>query len=142
MKHGCFVFDGVTYPTGTEILIRQPTDGAFSLHQKAYFVYYDDEYDMYAYQLNGKQMFLHNKSFWYGFGGVTGTVNENIRMPEVAQLKDTQILKLFVGWAWYILVMGLAFILQDAIAVWILASVIFFCWRHNVIKEEGYYVKW
>ena len=53
--------------------------------------------------------------------------------------KDSEILKLSIGWIWYIIIMAILTIFNDRIIGWIAASVIFFSWRRKVKEEESYY---
>ena len=45
---------------------------------------------------------------------------------------------LFLAWMWYIFIMAIATIFYARIGIWLFASVIFFSYRNNKLKEEGY----
>lgn len=143
MKQDYFIHDGVTYTSGTQIRLKQFPYDSLKFSELAYFWYYDTEYDMVwckmAFTLQNYG--CSSKAFFKRFGGATGEFNQSIHPPEVKQLKDSQIPGLVVGWAWYLVIMGIGIICNDAIAIWIIASVLFFGWRKSVIKEEGHYVE-
>ena len=138
-----FIYNNVKYPTGTEIIMRPlHRNSKCTQCEKAYFICFDEANDTFVYRCDGKQYFLHSNNFWRRFEGVTGTVNNNIQVPEMTRIKDFQITNLFFGWVWYIFIMIVLVLFKNAIFGWILISIIFFSWRHDVLKKEGYYVKW
>lgn len=53
--------------------------------------------------------------------------------------KDSDIPELIIGWPLYIFLMILATIFHKTIGAWIMLTVIFFTWRHNLKTKEYYY---
>lgn len=53
--------------------------------------------------------------------------------------KDREILKLSIGWVWYVFIMAILTIFNDRVIGWIVVSAIFFGWRRKVKEEESYY---
>lgn len=144
MKQDYFVYNGTKYYTGTEIMIlRYPCSDSIA-SDYAYFMFYDTDADLVWYKMRftGQNRGCSMKAFLKYIGSITGNVNQNIHMPETKQLKDSQIPKLFIGWAWYIFLMCILFIFKDRFVYWGLLSFAFFNWRNKVIKEEGHYVEW
>ena len=52
-------------------------------------------------------------------------------------LQEIAIEGLLLAWMWYIFVMVIAFIFNSRIAIWILASVIFFDYRNKKLRKAG-----
>lgn len=142
MRQGYFICNGVKYPTGTGIMVKDPTMDY--LPREAYFVYWDDERNTYTIK-KGSQFITYGKISFIDrgiFQGVNGKFNSEIHMPYTKQLKDLQIDKLVVGWIVYIAVMIGSIIFKDCISIWIFGSIYFYFWRKDVIKKEGHYMKW
>lgn len=144
MKQNYFIYNGIKYYTGTEIIILKYPYNNPVFSDLAYFIYYDVINDIYAYRLKlSNRIFIqHGQIFKNEFGGITGKVNSSIVVPQTKQLKDFQIPSLFIGWGWYIFIMSVGLIFNARIIIWIFTSIIFFNWRNKKIEEEGYYVEW
>ena len=144
MKQDYFVYNGARYPCGTQIKISLPLHNNHTSNGLAYFVYYNTEYDVVWCKMcyTRKKYGLSMEEFLKRLEGITGKRDPSISVPEAKRLKDYQIPKLLVGWVWYIFIMLFLTITTSAIAGWIIFSIIFFIWRSNVIKKEGYYVEW
>lgn len=139
-----FEHEGKQYPTGTgvKIISHYPyTDHRY--FEKAFFTYYDVENDRVWYQMyyTGRRFGVPMELFLKRFGGVTGDFDAGQHPPEIKQLKDSQIPKLFIGWAWYIVIMAFLTITTVRLGGWAITSILFFNWRKKVIEEEGYYVE-
>ena len=137
MKQNYFVVNGVKYYIGSIFITKD-----MGKHVEASFLYYDTEKKRYIYKIKDCLWNVDYNHFWRTFVCVTDKINENVHMPTVKTKNDIEINGLFIGWVWYIFLMGLSIIFKGAIVFWILYSVIFFKWRAKKIKKEGTYVEW
>lgn len=142
MRLGYFVYNGKRYESGTKFL--------FGGNQEGTFLWRDDESGYISYIFtpipNYYNMFPEpttairkSNDFWRVFEGVTGEVNPTIKPPVLKQRQDSQIDGLVIGWMWYILLMVISVIFNDRIGLWALWTFIFFSWRFDKIKKEGFY---
>lgn len=61
------------------------------------------------------------------------------REPRKATLKEElSIDSLLIAWVWYIIIMAAGVLFFDRLMIWIFASLIFFSYRNNKLKERGY----
>ena len=138
MKQNCFVVNGVLYYSGTIFVMKDN----FGKDVEAAFIWYDTNYKRFMYKTkDGMRQSLHD-DFVKNFVSVTNKRDESVRGPVEVRKKDFEIKGLFLGWVWYIFLMGISTIFKDAIGLWILISVVFFSWRSKKIKEEGTYIEW
>ena len=147
-RQNYFVHNGKTYYTGTIIKVR---DWASSIDRNAIinvaFVYIDlDNGGRYVYsKINNSQrknVSVPEEMFFNILVEVTDNVNIKTRMPIKKYRKDYEIPGLFIGWVWYIFIMGIAILFKDCIGIWALASIVFFPWRHKKLEKEGVYYEW
>jgi hypothetical protein len=142
MRVGYFVYNGKRYESGTKFL--------FGSKQIGTFLWRDDEsgYISYIYtpmpscynMLPAPNIAIRKSNdFWKVFKGVTGEIDNSIKPPVIKQKSDSQIDGLAAGWLWYIFLMVASVIFNDVIGLWILWSFIFFTWRSDKIKKEGFY---
>lgn len=144
MYQDYFEYNGVKYPSGTQIKILRFPYGNQRIYDLAYFIYYNTESGTVWYKMayTGQNRGYSMKEFMKQFDGVTGKIDPSIHPPQVKQLKDSQVPSVMIGWLWYIVIMGVSVIFNGAIGIWIIASIVFFSWRKKKIEEEGYYVEW
>lgn len=138
MKQNYFEYNGKKYYTGTVFITR---DNMW-IETEASFICYDTDHEEYIFNIRGCRYRDRGEVFWKRFIAVTDKVNNNVRMPVTKTMKDMQIEGLFIGWVWYVFLMLVSTIFNDAIGLWIFISVVFFSWRAKKIKEEGTYIEW
>ena len=138
MKQDYFVVDGKKYYTGTVFITR---DNMWR-ETEASFICYDTDHKEYIFYIQGCRYRDRNELFWQRFIAVTDKVDGNVRTPAAKTMNDMQIEGMFIGWVWYVFLMLISTIFNDAIGLWILISVVFFSWRSKKIKEEGTYIEW
>ena len=109
---------------------------------EATFVCYDKNRKRYVYKIKDYTCHVDDKRFQNNFIRVTDRADPGVVAPSIKTKSDMQIDGLFLGWMWYIFLMAISAIFNDAIALWILISVVFFNWRSNKIKKEGTYIEW
>ena len=144
MNQDYFIYNGIKYPSGTQLkLLRHPYDN-LACYDIVSFIYYSTEHNTVWYKIarTGQNRGCSMEKFLQGFGGVTGKIDIGIHQPREGRIKDSKIPKLAIGWIWYIFIMFVAIIFNSSIVIWIVASIVFFSWRRKVIKKEGYYVEW
>lgn len=138
MKKDYVVYKGKRYNSGDTIDINWYTRGykAGTFPYTGTFLDCDEEKDKYRIVVNG-QTYCYNKICFY-------RVMRDKKEPKVVEnkkptLKDElNIDGLFIAWMWYIFIMALSIIFYDRIIIWIVASLIFFNYRKNKLKEAGY----
>lgn len=134
---GYFLVNGQKYFTGTVFLVNHMGNRI-----EATFICYDLKCSLYVYKIKDCTWRSGDKVFWSKFVSVTNKKNYNVQMPETKTFQDKDIDGLFVGWIWYVFLMVVSTIFKDRIGLWILFTIVFFCWRKHKIKENGTYVKW
>ena len=137
MKQNYFLVNGIKHYTGTVFIANQ--NGKQS---NATFIFYDTEYRKFVYRIKDCNYVVGEDEFRKRFITITEKKDCTTTTPIQKQMKDFEIEGLFVGWMWYIFLMVISTILQDAIYFWILISIVFFSWRANKIKREGMYIEW
>lgn len=143
MYQDYFEYDGVQYPSGTQIkLLKTMYNGQVNT-ELAYFMYVNKKSGTVWCQMayTGQNRGCSMDKFMAQFGGVTGKIDPSIHPPQCKQLKDSQIPGMMLGWLWYIVIMAVAVIFKEAIGIWVIASIVFLNWRKNKIEKEGYYVE-
>lgn len=138
MKQNYFVVDGVKYYSGTIFIIKNSRGD----HIEATFIWYDTDYKRFLYKTKEHEWQSRYDNFVRDFVSVTNKRDNSVRSPVIQRKNDFEISGLFLGWVWYVFLMGISAIFKDAIGLWILISVIFFSWRAKKIKEEGTYIEW
>lgn len=137
MFQNYFAYNGQQYYTGTIILVKHN-----GKEIEASFVCYNEKNGRYIYQIDSCKYHVTSEQFYNHLIAVTNRVDNSTHTPEVKTMRDRYVSGLFVGWVWYIFLMGLSVILKGAVVYWAIISVIFFNWRTKKIKEEGTYVEW
>jgi hypothetical protein len=137
MFQNYFIDNGKKYYTGTIIVVEN--NGS---PKEASFVCYYIEKQWYVYKINDCRYFVSAKEFKDRLIKITNKVDFSVNTPSEKTKNDSQIDGLPLGWMWYIFLMLISTIFNDAIGLWILISVIFFSWRSKKIKKEGAYNEW
>lgn len=138
MRQNYFVVNGKKYYTGTVFIIKNSS----GRNVEASFICHDTERDLYIYKSDGCRYRWDGKYFWSFFVAVTDKFDSTVKMPTAKTMKDFEIEGLFIGWVWYVFLMLISTIFNDAIGLWGLITVVFFSWRSKKIKEEGTYIEW
>lgn len=131
-----FIVNGKKYYTGTVFITKDIVKEV-----EAAFIYYDIDKSKYVYKIGNCTMHAHTKIFWNNFVSVTDKKDNKVHAPVIRKRNEFDIDGLFLGWVWYIFLMLISIIFNDAIGLWIFFSIVFFSWRHKKIKEEGTYVE-
>lgn len=131
-----FKVNGIKYDTGTVFITNY-----MGKHVEASFMYYDTEQKRYVYKIKDCTYYDTHTLFWRKFVSVTNKMDNTIHLPVIKRKKEFEIDGLFIGWVWYIFLMGISIIFKDAIGLWIIISIVFFNWRSKKIKEEGTYIE-
>lgn len=143
MKQDYFVYNNIRYEAGTIVLLSRFDLIAKRLcNVKAEFLYYDNELNEYYFDIYGKTYPYTEEHFKIAFRGI---YNPNaIKEKKEANTNNTQTFEgelnidgMFIAWIWYIFIMAVAVIFYDRIGIWILASIVFFYYRSNKLKEAG-----
>jgi hypothetical protein len=132
-----FEYEGKKYYTGTVLIVKNNGE-----QKKAIFICYDLQRDKYVYQIGDCKYHLNKNDFQKRLVCITQQLDNSVKIPVTKTKTDMQISCLFIGWTWYIFLMSISAIFNDAIGLWILISVVFFNWRKKKIKEEGTYIEW
>ena len=136
-KENYIVVNKTKYYTGTVFVIN--FNGKI---QEAAFVCSVPKTNRILCKLSDKCWWINADDFRKRIVEITNNVDASVRMPVERTMKDRDIDGLFIGWLWYIFLMGISVIFKDAIGLFILISVVFFSWRNKKIKEEGTYIEW
>lgn len=137
MRQNFFIVNDQSYFTGTIFLIND-----MGKQVEASFICYDTERKQYIYKINECTWWAPERHFQKNFIAVTDKRDNRVHMPVVKTRKDSEISGLFLGWVWYIFLMGLSLLFKDCIGLWIVISVVFFRWRKEKIDKEGTYIEW
>lgn len=139
-----FIYNGKKYRTGTIIVIKwcDPlTKRVFNT--KATFVGYNMVNKEYTVEIYGNKYTYAEDKFFKVFCYIVDIdekTNRDIRRePKSHTFTDElNIDGLLIAWIWYIFIMVVGVIFYDRIGIWILASVVFFNYRNEKLKEAGY----
>ena len=137
MFQNYFVINGQKYYTGTVFIVNNMGKQA-----EASFICYDTERKKYAYKIKDCVWYADPENFQKMFVSTTNKTNNLTSVPTTKTKKDRDVDGMFIGWVWYVFLMGISIIFKDAVALCILISIIFFSWRAKKIKEEGTYIEW
>lgn len=137
MHRGYFEYNGKRYYTGTVLIVKYMSEEV-----EATFICYDEQSKYYVCKIRQFKMWYPESQFFNAIIRVTDTSNNSVHMPQQKVKKDTHIDGLFIGWVWYIFLMGISTIFKDAFGLWIFISIVFFNWRKKKIEEEGTYIEW
>lgn len=137
MLQDYFIINGTKYYSGTVFVIN--FNGK---HKEAVFICYLSQTNAYKCKIDATTWIIAEKDFYNNIVEISNNTDPKIRAPAVKVKKDTEIDGLFWGWMWYIFLMAVSSIFNNAVVLWILISVVFFSFRKRKIKEEGTYIEW
>jgi hypothetical protein len=138
MKQDYFVYNGRRYNVG-DLIPFMFFDGKIGklYRTQVEFLYYNTNTKEYFIKVYGKE-YRYTETIFY----------QNICNPVAPRAPDTHnkftfsdelnIDGLLIAWIWYVFIMAVAVIFYDRIAIWILASIVFFNYRNKKLKEAGY----
>ena len=144
-----FVYDGKKYNTGTVIYIKESNLYAgYDIEEEVVFLGYYDIQNKYVIMSKDGLCFISEENFYKKLICVTEKMNKNYinwaykynekYVNEFKTFKDElNVDGMFVAWMWYIIVMVFALFMNDRIIAWIFASIVFFNYRKNKLKDGG-----
>lgn len=141
MKEKYFVYKGKKYNSGTTIIIWWTCTFARTvIRTNATFIEHDADNERYIVEIYGKNYTYSEDHFYRVLCTVVDNNKVNVsKAPKEHTFSDElSIDGLLIAWIWYIFIMAVGIIFYDRIAIWILASVIFFNYRKKKLKEAGY----
>lgn len=141
MKEKYFVYKGKKYNSGTTIIIWWTCTFARTvMRTNATFIEHDADNERYIVEIYGKNYTYSEDHFYRVLCAVVDNNKVNVsKTPKEHTFSDElSIDGLLIAWIWYIFIMAVGIIFYDRIAIWILASVIFFNYRKKKLKEAGY----
>lgn len=144
MKQNYFTHNGIKYYSGTTVIIRR--------RNTATGVYCDDIVTFISMDYKINRIIIKMDDYMYNYPYkeftqmVVGIQKAAEHIPddiisekqEYTFFDELNIDGLFLAWMWYIFIMAIATIFYARIGIWLFASVIFFSYRNNKLKEEGY----
>ena len=133
-----FDYNGKRYYTGTVLLVQhQPKKKA-----EVTFVCYSEKLDQYVYKYGDCNYFLNENNFKSKIICVTDKVNNRVHAPVVKTKDIREISGMHIGCLWYVFLMGISVIFNEAIGLWIFITIMFIMWVKRKVKEEGNYIEW
>lgn len=151
MAHGrenCFEYNGGLYPTGIVLRIRGVDKHGNPTVKRAVFIWHIVDKDWYVIHVDGHPDTYTKERFYNNLIEVVGEFDfESIKDPLDRWKIDTRAPTLrdelnadgmIIGWAWYIFVMVISTLFYDRIGMWIFASIVFFKYRRNKLREAGF----
>ena len=142
MKQDYLIYKGKKYNSGDIMDILWYTCGyQIARDYKGIFIDCDEEKNEYRFMVDGK-IYCFNKTCFYRIIKDNTIVNKNENcikiIPEKNIFKDElNIDGMLIAWIWYIFIMAVLTIFNNRILGWISASIIFFSYRHNKLKQGG-----
>lgn len=138
-----FIYNGKVYNSGTIVVIRWCNSMTRSvLNTKAKFICCNPGSKEYILEVYGERYTYTEDSFYKVLCYIEDTnhyMNNTQHKVENRTLTDElNIDGLFFAWIWYILIMLIAVVFHARIGIWIFASIVFFNYRSNKLKEAGY----
>ena len=137
MFNDYFEYNGVKYYTGTVLIVPYLSEKV-----EATFIGHDETNKLYVCKIKNFTIRYPETLFFNQIICITNTSDNSVHTPIQKVRNDSQISGLFIGWVWYIFLMAISTIFNDAIGLWIFISIVFFNWRSKKIKEEGTYIEW
>lgn len=142
MKRDYFEYNGERYNSGDTFYINWYTTYSSNPNIiKAKFLYYDTETKRYHFKPEYySETSRPTELFFTLFRSKIYMTEQNKQNESYkATFKDElSIDGLLIAWVWYIFIMAVGIIFYDRWLIWIFASLIFFVYRNNKLKERGY----
>lgn len=140
MVQDYFIYNGVKYDAGTVIIIKWCNSITRTvLNTNAIFISYNTENKEYTVEIYGDKYIYAEDIFFKLLCGVVNTNNNVCNKANYHTFVDElNIDNMLNAWIWYLGIMAFAFIFYSRISIWIFASIVFFNYRNNKLKEAGY----
>lgn len=132
-----FIFNHKIYYAGTVVTIHSEYQQNFKFHSTLKFVGYEACNRMYCFSVLYDNWTIYRLSSEQINIYIASVLKEGDDVSEDTRIDTKYIDGIVSAWIWYIFIMLFALILQGAASVatvWIIATIIFFSWRHNKIK--------
>ena len=137
-----FPFNGSNYGKGAVVKIREKHKGQFNFYLCLIFEEYDENNDVYC--------FRTPYNHWERFNISANQLQEYIETviesrsvidesDDKSKTKQEYVNGIVDAWFWYIIIMLCGLFIQgvgNIIIVWIIASTVFFGWRHKKMNGE------
>lgn len=145
MKQEYFELQGEKYNSGDTFYILWY--GKYSTTPnicKAKFLWYDTETELYHIKIDGRDSVISQNIFgkWFrskAYMDEQKYIAQKRKEPRQATMSDEiRIDSLLIAWVWYVIIMAIGVLFYDRIAIWIIASIIFFRYRRNKLREAGF----
>lgn len=136
-----FYFRGNNYGKGTIVKIYEEHKEKFKFYSNLIFEKYDKESGLYLF----KSPYNHWEIFNISKNQIEEYIEEVVKPCCVAQVDmSTKVNPDYIegmssAWIWYILIMFFGLFLKgpiNVVSTWVLASIVFFTWRHKKINGE------
>ena len=145
MKQNYFVYNNVTYPSGTIIIVNKFNNvSGVNKQDEMTFCYHTTDNDLYVCKIKNACYNYKSEQFYNMIVCVTDKVDaeyvnwlmqrQNLNNKSPTFSDELAIDGMFIAWMWYVFIMVTAIIFKDRIAIWIFSSIIFFNYRKNKIK--------
>jgi hypothetical protein len=140
MRQNYFIHNGKQYNSGDKVILDFLLYKTYMMRNaNATFLYYNPETREYHIEFYGEEYVYEEKLFYKKLcSGISPRAPTSTNCKEYTFTNELNVDGLFIAWIWYIFIMAIAIIFYDRIAIWILASVIFFGYRNKKLKEAGY----
>ena len=148
MNQNYFVYNGKRYGPGTIFKIKNPNSKCYyDTEAQAVFIGCNHDNDFYIFTVYDKTYRYHKNCFYNSLIEVIGGADVETAskyMPRSMQNKEYSFRKeldidgMLIAWLWYVFIVAIGTIFYARIIIWIIASVVFFNYRSQKLKEEGY----
>ena len=136
------IYKGRRYNSGDTINILWYTCGYKNVHNyTGVFIDCDEEKDEYRFSVDGVTYCFNKVCFYQTIRNepiADQTYNKSKRIEDLTFKDELNIDGMLNAWTWYIVIMLVSIVLNDRILAWIFATVVFFNYRSNKLKERGY----
>jgi hypothetical protein len=140
MTQNYFIYNGTTYRTGDIVKVLwysvyAPTPKV----KEAVFVSCDPEKDEYNFKVDEKMYCYTQKLFCHMIYQNTERPNmqNKTHLQSRTFVDELNMDGMLIAWIWYVFIMAIGVIFNDRIVLWIAASIIFFNYRNNKLKNGG-----
>ena len=138
MKQDYFVYNDRRYNAG-DLIPFMFFDGKVgrSYRTQVKFLYYNTDTKEYFIEVYGQEYNYTENMFYRNICNPVVHSTHNVK-SKFTFSDELNIDSLLMAWIWYVFIMVVATIFYDRIAIWILASIVFFNYRNKKLKEAGY----
>lgn len=142
MKLNYFVYNGNTYYSGTEILIKKWDFYCYVRYPvSATFIEHDVERKEYVLKIYDEECRYSERDFFFNLCRVIKPhqIEKSTKIPKKTHtfMDELRIDALCIAWAWYIFIMVIGTIFYDRLMIWGFATFVFGLYRDEKLKEAG-----